>query len=81
MEERKMGEGDERKGMEGPIRKKPKRIGVGKRPRFKWPFWVCVDSTRQQSPYERLSRKKQLGGGVILYQDDGGAGRPDRDDR
>lgn len=34
MEERKMGGGDERKGMEGPIRKKPKRIGVGKRPRF-----------------------------------------------
>lgn len=56
-----MGGGDERKGREGAIRKKPKRIAVGKRPRFKWPFWVCVDSTRQQSPYERL--KNQLGGG------------------
>lgn len=57
------------KGRGGTIRKKPKKIGFGKRSRFKWSFWV--------------SREKQLMGGWGGYpvQDNGGAGRPDRDDR
>ena len=52
------------KGKGGAIRKKPEKIGFGKRPRFKWPLWVCVDSTRQQSPYERQPLSKGRPGPV-----------------
>lgn len=77
-EENKGGDGRKRTG--GTIRKKSEDVVWKRRPDSNGHSGSVLASPGHRAhPLQRLNREKQLLG--TLYQDDGGSGRPDRDDR